>query len=47
MFEDARDALVADFKKSESIAAKKAQKIRGKINDLVAEELQEFFDEIQ
>ena len=46
LFVDAKDSLVHDFKEKESIAAERAQKLRHKINDLVAEELEEFFDEI-
>lgn len=46
-FEEARESLTKNFEKTSSVAAKKAQKIRGKINDLVAEELREFFDEVQ
>lgn len=45
-FEEARETLVKDVKKSEAIAANKAQKLRGKINDLVAEELRDFFEEV-
>ena len=46
-FEEAKDSFVKDFKKSQSTAEKKAQKIRGKITDLVAEELREFFEDVQ
>lgn len=47
IFEDVRETVVEDFTKTQSLAAEKTQKIRGKINDLVAEELQDFFEEIQ
>ena len=45
--EDVEESLVEGFRKSEKLATKKAQDVRVKINDLVAEELRDFLDEMQ